>query len=85
MNTIRCYLQVNAGKWCQEHYCTKSRHAARRARQLRHAGFDVSCVRVGPQVTRYGRVDMTLVSIYPRDPKDTTDDLPTKLWELVRA
>lgn len=71
MDTIICYGQVNAGRWCQEHYESASRHAARRARELRKAGYAVTVAPQGLQVTGVGTVRMTMVDIRPGSHEDT--------------
>ena len=70
-NEIRCYGQTNQGRWCQEWYETASRHAGRRARALRKAGYGVTTSAMGMQVTSVGRVKMTLVDIQPGQHEDT--------------
>ena len=64
---------VNSGNWCQESYETASKQAARRARQLRKLGYDVSVGSIGPQVTRVGMVKTTMVTIRPGAYADTFD------------
>lgn len=73
---ITCCGQVNHGSWCQETYESASRQAGRRARQLRQLGYRVSVSTLGPQVTRYGVVKMTLVDVRPGSAQADTFDLP---------
>jgi hypothetical protein len=63
--------QVNNGRFCQETYETPFRDAARRARQLRLAGYQVAVGPMGPQVTPVGVVKLTLVDIRPGTHADT--------------
>lgn len=66
-----CYIQINTGRWCQESYETTSRHAAKRAKTLRAAGYRVAVQALGPQVTNVGTVKMTLVDVQPGTNADT--------------
>lgn len=66
-----CLTQVNAGSWCQESYCTMSRDAARRAKALRAAGYQVAVFPMGPQVTPVGTVKLTMVDVRPGRHADT--------------
>jgi len=66
-----CYLQVNDGRWCQEHYDSTTRHAAIRARELRRGGYIVRVSALGPQVTSVGVCRMTMVDIRPGDNANT--------------
>ena len=68
---IRCYGQVNQGRWCQEHYETASRDAGRRAKVLRACGYEVIVSSLGIQVTPVGYVKMTMVTIRPGANADT--------------
>ncbi|KKN58395.1 hypothetical protein LCGC14_0552080 [marine sediment metagenome] len=68
---IICYGQFNRGNGCQEHYESESRHAGRRARDLRKRGYRVIVSPLGAQVTRVGLVNMTLVTIEPGTRADT--------------
>jgi hypothetical protein len=77
-----CYLQVNPGNWCQESYCTLSRDAGRRAKQLRQAGYQVTVCPMGMQVTPVGSVKMTLVDIRPGVNSDTTNLPPVKVERM---
>ena len=61
--TTICYGRTAGRDWVDEWYCTKSRHAGRRARQLRKLGYTVLVSGMGPQVTGVGVVKMTLLSI----------------------
>jgi len=79
---IVCYNQVNRGDWCQEIYDTQSRNAGRRARLLRRAGYDVRVQALGPQITRVGRVKMTILHITPGTHQDTYDLPPVKIERL---
>ena len=62
---MRCMNAVGTAEWRQEWYETASGDAARRARQLRAAGYRVTVQGMGPQVTPVGTVRSTLVSIQP--------------------
>ena len=66
-----CLSQVNSGHWCQESYETAARHAAKRARQLRQAGYAVTVSSLGSQVTPLGILKLTLVDIRPGANQDT--------------
>lgn len=79
---VICYGQVNQGRWCQEHYETASRHAGRRAKQLREAGYDVIVQAMGMQVTNVGLVRMTMVDIRPGR-HEYTDELPPVRIERI--
>ena len=70
---ITCYGQVNAGRWCQEHYETASRNAAQRAKELRAAGYFVTVSSLGTQVTNVGYVKMTMVDVRPGRHADTCE------------
>lgn len=62
---VTCYGEpVRGSDWQQEWYETASRHAGRRARQLRKLGLRVGVEGMGEQVTDVGRVRMTLLSIH---------------------
>ena len=61
---VTCYGITRGADWQQEMYETASRHAGRRARQLRKAGHRVSVGALGWQVTRVGRVKMTMLTIH---------------------
>ena len=75
MTGIICYGQVNSGNWAQEWYETTSRHARKRARILRKAGYTVTVSAIGPQLIGPRAVKMTLVNIRPGS-HDGTADLP---------
>lgn len=78
-----CYGQVNTGNWCQETYESASRDAARRARILRKAGYIVTVIPMGPQVTRVGVVNLTMVDIRPgKGMADTFYLPPVKIERL---
>ena len=47
----------------QEFYETASRQARPRAAQLRKLGFQVSVCSLGSQVTEYGRIQTTMLTI----------------------
>lgn len=64
MSEITCYGRTGGRNWVQEWYETASRDAGRRARTLRKAGFRVSVECMGVQVTRVGRVKMTILSVH---------------------
>ena len=65
----------------QEAYETSSRHAGRRARELRKAGFTVFVEGMGPQVTCDGLINMTLLSVYQYNP-DRLKVPPVKIVRL---
>lgn len=74
-----CYLQINTGRWCQESYETASRHAAKRAKVLRAAGYRVAVQALGTQVTNVGAVKMTLVDVQPGTNADTFGIPPVRV------
>lgn len=63
MSDVKCYSRVSGRGFTQEWYETASRHAGRRARQLRKLGYSVSVEAMGPQLTDVGYVKMSLLSI----------------------
>lgn len=70
--TIECMGHpVNTGRLCQETYESASRFAGRRARELRKLGYRVVTSGMGPQVTRFGIITLTLVSIFQGIHEDT--------------
>ncbi len=79
---MKCYGQVNEGRWCQEYYETASKDAGRRARQLRKAGYDVVTSSGQNVVTPVGWVRMSMVDIRPGQHEDTFG-LPTEGWEFI--
>lgn len=79
---VVCYGAVNTGRWCQEWYETASRHARRRAAELRRLGYHVSAEGMGPQVTEVGRIKMTILDIRPGTHEDTFD-LPPVTTEPI--
>jgi len=56
--------QVRGHNWVQETFETGTGEARRRAAQLRKAGFRVTVSAMGEQVTQWGRVKLTLVSVH---------------------
>ncbi len=68
---IECCNQVNNGSWCQESYETASRHAAKRAKELRAKGYKVVVFGMGSQVTPLGYLKLTMVDIRPGTNQDT--------------
>lgn len=70
---INCYLQVNSGKSCQEHYCTMSRQARCRAKALRDLGYKVITSTPESQITSVGRIKLTTLTIMPGVNQDTFD------------
>ena len=60
---IKCYGRVAGRGFVNEWYETASRHASRRARDLRKLGFQVTVESMGSQVTPIGLVWMTLLSV----------------------
>lgn len=70
---MACMQQVNSGRWCQESYETASRDAAKRAKQLRAMGYQVTVSSIGSQVTPLGLIKTTLVDIRPGSNADTCD------------
>ncbi len=62
--TVTCYGQTIGHNWVQEWYETWSRHARKRAKQLRDSGFYVAVSPGSMQVTDVGRVKMSLLSAY---------------------
>jgi hypothetical protein len=71
--TINCLGQVNQGRWCQETYETASRDAGRRASQLRKAGYTVTVISMGSQVTPLGLIKLTMVDVRPGANADTCE------------
>ena len=63
----KCLLVVRSGKIQQETYETMSRFAAGRARQLRRLGYPVTVSQMGRQVTPWGLVRCSLLTIYGVD------------------
>jgi hypothetical protein len=74
-----CYLQINTGRWAQESYDTNSGDARVRAGQLRKAGYKVTVVPMGNQVTSVGRVKMTMVDVRPGTHEDTEGLPPVRV------
>jgi hypothetical protein len=79
---MQCLTQVNPGCWCQETYATATRAAAKPAKQLRTAGYQVYVGAMGPQVTPVGVVKLTLVDIRPGRHADTfgLPEVPQITW-----
>lgn len=77
-----CCGQVNNGNWCQETYETASRYAAKRAKQLRAAGYVVRVQSMGSQVTPLGLLKLTCVDIRPGSNPDTfyLPEVETVAW-----
>lgn len=67
---------VNNGDWCQESYETSSREAKLRAQQLRALGYTARCFPMGPQVTSYGTMQLTMVDVRPNEVHEDTLDIP---------
>lgn len=66
-------------RWYQETHETAAKTAARRARQLRAAGYTVSTGPLGLQVTPVGLVRLTLLTVHNDDgniPNPTPDSKP---------
>lgn len=70
-----CYGRTVSRGSIQEWYETSARTARRRAKELRAAGFSVSVAPMGIQVTKLGRIKMTLVSAH-FDPTRQVPELP---------
>ena len=83
-HTMRCYGQINTGKWCQEMYETSTKDAGKRARQLRKAGYQVFSSTLGSQVTSVGVVTMSMLTIRAGEHADTCA-LPTEGWSHHRG
>ena len=77
---MTCYGYTHGGGWVQELYETASKEAGKRARKLRKLGFKVSVGSLGMQVTRVGRVAMTLLTIHNADIRPVPP--PEKIEEL---
>jgi len=60
---ITCYGVAPAYPYRQEWYGTASRDAGRRARQLRKLGYHVLVSPQGEQMTKVGRIKLTLLTI----------------------
>ena len=58
-------LKVPGRGWIQESYETGDPDIKRRAKELRARGYRVTTFSMGPQVTQYGTVKMTMVDIRP--------------------
>ena len=67
---------VNGGTWAQETWPTGEAYTKARCVQLRRAGFGVRTSPLGPQVTDFGVIRMTLINIKPRPGEDYIDGLP---------
>ena len=79
---ITCYGLTRGPDWQQEWYETASRDARRRARELRGLGHTVSVGAMGAQVTRVGRVRMTLLTIHAIACADANIPAPTQIEAL---
>ena len=58
-------LQTRGRNWIQESYETGDPSIKTRAKQLRSRGYRVATSSMGPQVTQYGVVKMTLLDVRP--------------------
>ncbi len=76
---LKCCSQVNQGNWCQETYETGTGQAGKRARQLKSLGYLVAVQAMGPQVTPYGVVKLTLVDIRKGNNPDTQGLPPVEI------
>jgi hypothetical protein len=65
--TMTCLLAVNCRTIRQETYETKSNDARRRASDLRKAGYKVLVSSLGEQISQWGRVKMTMITILNPD------------------
>jgi len=63
--------QINQGHWCQETYETSAPGIRKRAADLRKRGYRVTVSSMGNQVTRYGIVKLTMLTILPGAHQDT--------------
>ena len=61
---LTCCGRTKGNGWIQEWYETASREAGKRARALRERGHRVTVGAMGEQVTRAGRVRLSLVTIF---------------------
>lgn len=68
---MKALLVVRTASCQQESYETASRSAAKRSRQLRKLGYQVTTSPMGLQVTPWGFVKLTMVTIFNPD-----DNLP---------
>jgi hypothetical protein len=82
MSDITCYLQVRGRNSIQETYETASRHAAKRARQLRKVGYRCVASALGLQVTAVGLIKLTVLTICIDRPEQH-DDLPPVRVERI--
>lgn len=60
---MSCLLKVDTRDNRQEWYETLSNEARGRAKQLRNAGYRVVVSSMGRQVTRYGNIKLTLLTV----------------------
>ena len=68
----RALLVVNNGRIAQETYETASNDARRRAKLLRDKGYKVVVSSMGNQTTQWGRVKLSMVTVFPGKHRDTT-------------
>jgi hypothetical protein len=64
MSEVICYGQPVRGRnWQQEWYESASRHARKRAQDLRKLGFQVVVSSMGDQITSEGRCKMSMLTV----------------------
>ena len=63
MSKVTCYERTGGQDWVEEWYRTESRHAGRRASQLKKLGFRVQIIDAGSLITKFGFLNMTRVSV----------------------
>lgn len=76
---MKALLVVQGSSWRQETYESASGDARRRAAELRQLGYRVSVSSMGPQVTPWGVVKLSLLTIHNPD-----DEIP-EIEELRRG
>jgi len=72
---LKTLLQVNNGNWCQEHYEMGSKDLKERSKALRQLGYQIYRGYLKNQITQYGRINITCLSIFPGK-NDNTYELP---------
>ena len=66
-------MKVNTGRWAQESWDSGNPGIKVRARDLRGRGYHVVTSHMGTQVTQYGLVKVTMLTIEPGSNPDTMD------------